>query len=407
MKLKFFLTGLLLCLALGLAACTPPAMPAAARVAETTPGLTPQAVVEEMVSMIVDAPGANHVDVFGEMVSMIVDAPGSLISAHIANAMSAAPMAIAKDATILDFPANAGEPMVVLREGTNNWTCYADWPASPGNDPECNDPVAEGWLSALFSGQEAPPAISTPGIAYMLMGGSDPSNTDPMAAGPAPGEDWISTPGHVMLLAPGGFDAAYFAAEPKQDEPFIMWDGTPYEHLMIPVVPMAADQMGDTSEAMQSAMSAAPLAISKDATLLEFPATAGDPMVVLREGTNGWTCYADWPASPGNDPECNDPIAEGWLTALFSGQEAPPAISTPGIAYMLVGGSDPSNTDPLAPEPAAGEDWVTSPAHLMLFVPGGFDAELFTTDHTSGFPYIMWDGSPYEHLMLPVADMNM
>jgi hypothetical protein len=29
-------------------------------------------------------------------------------------------------------------------------------------------------------------------------------------------------------------------------------------------------------------------------------------MVVLREGTNGWTCYTDWPVSPGNDPACYD-----------------------------------------------------------------------------------------------------
>jgi hypothetical protein len=29
-----------------------------------------------------------------------------------------------------------------------------------------------------------------------------------------------------------------------------------------------------------------------------------------------------------------------------------------------------------------------SPAHLMLLMPGGFDAKQFTTDHASGFPYI-------------------
>jgi len=28
----------------------------------------------------------------------------------------------------------------------------------------------------------------------------------------------------------------------------------------------------------------------------------------------------------------------------------------------------------------------------------------FTTDHTSGQPYIMWEGTPYEHIMMPVAE---
>ena len=41
---------------------------------------------------------------------------------QIANAMAAAPMVIAKDATILGFPVE-GEEMVLLREGTNGWTC--------------------------------------------------------------------------------------------------------------------------------------------------------------------------------------------------------------------------------------------------------------------------------------------
>lgn len=40
--------------------------------------------------------------------------------------------------------------------------------------------------------------------------------------------------------------------------------------------------------------------------------------------------------------------------------------------------------------------------HIMLLVPGGFDATQFTTDHHSGEPYIMWDDTPYEHLMIPV-----
>src|SRR5688572_10386175 len=41
----------------------------------------------------------------------------------IQNAMSAAPASIAQDATILDWPAEAGGEFVELRSGSNGWTC--------------------------------------------------------------------------------------------------------------------------------------------------------------------------------------------------------------------------------------------------------------------------------------------
>ncbi len=153
-----------------------------------------------------------------------------------------------------------------------------------------------------------------------------------------------------------------------------------------------------------NAMSAAPLAIAQDATILGFPAGDSTDMVLLREGSNGWTCYTDWPASPTNDPMCNDAVFTAWYDAFLAGEE--PQVTQPGISYMLMGGDDTSNTDPFAPAPAPGGEWVTTPPHLMLVVSGGLDPEAFTTDHTSGQPYIMWEGTPYEHLMIPVRDME-
>ncbi len=46
---------------------------------------------------------------------------------HIANAERAAPAVIAHDATVMGWD-EEGMPTVVLREGTNGWTCYDDWP---------------------------------------------------------------------------------------------------------------------------------------------------------------------------------------------------------------------------------------------------------------------------------------
>jgi len=53
----------------------------------------------------------------------------------IQNAMSAAPPAISRHATILDWPAKEGDQPMVLRKGTNEWTCFPDDPGTPGNDP--------------------------------------------------------------------------------------------------------------------------------------------------------------------------------------------------------------------------------------------------------------------------------
>lgn len=316
---------------------------------------------------------------------------------QIANAMSAAPIAVAKHATILGYDKD-GMPTVVLRQGDNGWTCIVDWPISPGNDPSCNDATFTAWNEAWMAGKE--PQQSGPGIAYMLAGGSDPSNTDPFAVKPVAGEDWITTPPHIMILAPDGFDAADFATEPKQDEPYIMWDGTPYEHLMVPVVPIAKAAMGDMDAIAQNTLSSTPAGIVKNATIMGYPQKDGDPVVVLRKGTNGWVCYPDRKVSPGNDPSCNN--AE--LEAVFAG--FPKVIVTKvGLSYMLQGGSDESNFDPMASGPAPGEDWVTTPPHVMLMVPGGFNSAIFTTDYTSGFPYIMFDSTPGEHLMILVADV--
>ena len=72
----------------------------------------------------------------------------------------------------------------------------------------------------------------------MLSGGTDASNTDPYATGPAPGNNWVETGPHVMIVGPAAMRAmAGYPREAKPDtaKPYVMWAGTPYEHLMLPV----------------------------------------------------------------------------------------------------------------------------------------------------------------------------
>lgn len=150
---------------------------------------------------------------------------------------------------------------------------------------------------------------------------------------------------------------------------------------------------------IDNAMSAAPAAIAVAAAVLDWPATEDGDFVEIRSGTNGWTCIPDYPASPGNDPMCNDENSMAWLKAYMAKQT--PKLTQDGIGYMLQGGSDPSNTDPFAMEPAAGEDWMNAPAHIMVFPRGDLDPAVYGTTMNGG-PWIMWSGTPYEHLMIPV-----
>ncbi len=150
----------------------------------------------------------------------------------IRSAMHAAPESVAKNATIVTMGADG--KMRTLRKGTNGFTCMPDNPAVPGPAAMCMDAASMDWVHALVS-HTAPPAKV--GLMYMLAGGTDASNTDPYAEKPTAQNHWIKTGPHIMVV---GADAAFYgqypkAADPDTSVPYVMWAGTPYQHLMAPV----------------------------------------------------------------------------------------------------------------------------------------------------------------------------
>jgi hypothetical protein len=160
----------------------------------------------------------------------------------------------------------------------------------------------------------------------------------------------------------------------------------------------------DDAAKIEDAMSAAPKSIAENATILDNELDDAGQFVVLREGTNGWYCSPDALGTPGPDPWCYDQTWLDWAYAFVAGEA--PTTEVLGLAYMLQGGSDASNTDPFATEPAPGDEWMASPPHVMFLVPGPIDMTVFTADHESGGPWVMWAGTPYEHIMMPVADAD-
>jgi hypothetical protein len=156
------------------------------------------------------------------------------------------------------------------------------------------------------------------------------------------------------------------------------------------------------AEKIANAMSAAMPSISGKATIMDWPATDGGAMTTLRAGTNGWTCLPDFPATKGNDPMCVDEQWMSFMGAMMS--KSPPQIKRAGIGYMIApGGAYGSNTDPFAEKETPANDWGFDPPHVMLLVPDAKNLEGLPTKRQSGGPWVMWTGTPYAHVMVPLA----
>ena len=147
-------------------------------------------------------------------------------------------------------------------------------------------------------------------------------------------------------------------------------------------------------------MKAAPKKVAEGATIVA--AGADGKMRTLREGSNGYTCMPDNPATPGPDPMCMDKAALEWATAWM--EHKAPVSGKIGFMYMLAGGTDASNTDPYATKPDATNHWVKTGPHVMIVgaEPAFYDMYPKAADPDTSVPYVMWAGTPYQHLMIPI-----
>lgn len=148
-------------------------------------------------------------------------------------ALSAAPEAVAKDATVV-APGSDGK-MRIVRRGSGQWTCMPGPADTAAPAPMCGDRNAIEWANA-WMGHKAPPRNKV-GFMYMLRGDGGASNTDPYAVKEEPGNNWIRTGSHVMIVGSGAKMLSGYPRAAKADpaRPYVMWPGTPYEHLMMPV----------------------------------------------------------------------------------------------------------------------------------------------------------------------------
>jgi hypothetical protein len=144
------------------------------------------------------------------------------------------------------------------------------------------------------------------------------------------------------------------------------------------------------------ALSAAPAHISKEAGVMIFGADG--KLTEVKPSGNGFTCIPTVMNLPDPDPMCMDAASHQWMTDLINGAEKP-SNTVPGIAYMARGGSHYEKDGKVVMK-SDGAKVVKEPPHWMLMWP--FDpaaTKLPTIPNPSGV-YIMFDGTPYAHLMV-------
>ena len=151
------------------------------------------------------------------------------------------------------------------------------------------------------------------------------------------------------------------------------------------------------SDAFKDALSAAWPGMAENATVVDWEGN------VLREGSNGYPCFPTPPTIVGTAPMCMDSEWMEWADAWSNKKDY--AADALGISYMLAGDGGASNVDPYAEGPTDDNEWIVEGAHLMILAPGDL-LDAFPTDPNNGGPYVMWKGTPYAHLMVPIGSRD-
>jgi hypothetical protein len=167
------------------------------------------------------------------------------------------------------------------------------------------------------------------------------------------------------------------------------------------VVAQTAMQATTDAEKIADALKAGPPFITKDATLLDWPATPGGEYRILRKGTNEWTCLPAIPGYPHDEPGCFDPVFLQWMKDSLAGKQ--PHIDRIGISYMYNGAWVPNKSGK-----GRGGEFRVGP-HIMIVVPHQFQDELRPLSHdgSNGMPYVahLPNGTDL-YLVLPIRQWD-
>jgi hypothetical protein len=162
-------------------------------------------------------------------------------------------------------------------------------------------------------------------------------------------------------------------------------------HAKTPLHNSPMDASDTTQSKIARAMSAGSTEIASSARIVDTDAQGNT--VVLREGSNGFTCMPGNPKVVGQPPMCVDAASLQWF-ADAKAHKPKPTNTVPGITYMLAGATQRSDSDP--------NDTTSMPIeigpHWMIMWPFDPKTTGLPTTHKATGAYIMWAGSPYAHL---------
>ena len=152
---------------------------------------------------------------------------------------------------------------------------------------------------------------------------------------------------------------------------------------------------GSTHSLIMDALSAAPPTLKDKVTVIDWNKK------VLKKGSGDYTCFPTPPQLQGKAPMCLDGPWLKWADAWMN--KKPFQAKTIGISYMLAGDEGASNIDPYAEGPTANNQWIKEGPHLMIITPDNSLLNSLSTDPSNGGPYVMWKGTPYAHIMVPIG----
>lgn len=154
------------------------------------------------------------------------------------------------------------------------------------------------------------------------------------------------------------------------------------------------------TEKIADALSAGPEFITRNATILDWPATPGGEYRVLRKGTNEWSCLPAVPGYPHDEPGCFDKVFMQFMKDGLAGRA--PQINAIGISYMYKGAfvRKPGETDQSKPEFHVGP-------HIMIVSPNQDELQAYNRDGTKGMPYVTHLPNRTElFLVIPIRQWN-
>ena len=158
-----------------------------------------------------------------------------VVAVKISRALASGPRQITRDATVAEMTPDG--QLKVLRQGTNDWTCFPGDENTTGNVPMCADPAGLQWMTDLMTKKPAP-TNKEPGLIYMLCGAVQYSTTDPFdRSGPG-----IPVGPHYMIIWPFNARRHGLPNTVRDAGAWVFFDGTPFAHLHVCGTPWVGNE---------------------------------------------------------------------------------------------------------------------------------------------------------------------